>query len=387
MKIQKELAFTVDEYMGRHRRVCLEVANRGLDALIVHTPENICFLSGFQTPGYYYSQFLVVQPGRDPIIVLRALEGRGVDAHCWFSSENYKGYGDGESPMVVLADLVKSLGLGAGTLGVEMYGWFLSIGRFRELEALLPNVRMVDASGVVEEGRKIKSPAEIAYIRRACRIAELGMESAVRYCRAGISENEVAGEVHKTMVAAGCEYTGLPAFLASGHRALVSHAIWSDKIIEEGDSIYAEFAGTVKRYAGPLFRTLVLGKPSSSVLRNSKTALRMLDAAMNAIKPGVESQEVSQAVTAASSQGGAKVFKRPGYSVGINFAPDWGEGNFLELKDGDRTVIRPGMVFHLPQSVRVPNEAPVAISETVLVTETGIDVLTNFRRELLVVGT
>jgi Xaa-Pro dipeptidase len=209
------------------------------------------------------------------------------------------------------------------------------------------------------------------------------MDTAVKYCRAGMTENELAGEVHRTMVGAGCEYTGLPAFVASGHRALVSHAIWSDKVIEKGDNIYAEFAGTVQRYAGPLFRTLVVGPPSESIARNAATAARMLDAAMKALKPGVTSQDVSRAVTEASSAGGAKVFKRPGYSVGLNFAPDWGEGIFLELIDGDETVIEENMVFHLPQSVRVPGEAPVAISETVLVTKTGIEVLTNFKRELL----
>ena len=174
-----------------------------------------------------------------------------------------------------------------------MYGWFFPIGRFRELEALLPNGRLVDGSGLVEEERKTKSPAEIAYIRRACRIAEIGMETAVRHSRAGITENQVAGEVHKAMIAAGCEYTGLPAFFASGHRALVSHAIWSDKIIEKGDNIYAEFAGTIERYAGPLFRTIVVGKPSASVLRNSSTAARMLEAALSAIKPGVDPRRLA----------------------------------------------------------------------------------------------
>jgi Xaa-Pro dipeptidase len=383
MEIRKDLAFTADEFKRRCDRVCAEISRRGLDALVIHTPENICYLSGFNTPGYYYPQILILVPGRDPVIILRALEGLGVDAHCWFNTDSRVTYADNENPMTAVADVIKELRLVGKRLGIEMHGWFLPIGRFRELEVLLPTVRFADGSWIVEEERKIKSPAEIEYIRRACRIAEMGMETAVRHCRAGVTENEVAGEVHKTMVSAGCEYTGLPAFLVSGHRALVSHAIWSDKVIERGDNIYAEFAGTVKRYAGPLFRTLVVGNPSASMARNARTAALMLDAAMMAIKPGIQSHEVSRAVTEAASVGGASVFKRPGYSVGINFAPDWGEGIFLELKDGDQTVIRPGMVFHLPQSVRVPGEAPVAISETVLVTESGIDVLTNFKRELL----
>ena len=111
MKVQKKLAFTMMSQKSRHRKVCSRISDRALDALLVHTPENICYLSGFHTPGYYYLQFLIVIPGLDPIILLRALEGRGVDAYCWFGSENYLGYGDDENPLVSVAGLLERLGL------------------------------------------------------------------------------------------------------------------------------------------------------------------------------------------------------------------------------------------------------------------------------------
>ena len=80
------------------------------------------------------------------------------------------------------------------------------------------------------------------------------------------------------------------------------------------------------------------------------------------------------------------VLKRAGYSVGLNFAPDWGEGGFLDLRTNNDTALEAGMVFHLPQTVRVGDALPTAVSETVLVTENGCEVLTDFEpRDLIVV--
>jgi Xaa-Pro dipeptidase len=106
----------------------------------------------------------------------------------------------------------------------------------------------------------------------------------------------------------------------------------------------------------------------------------MLQAIIEAIRPGVTSHEVNAVVGAVTAKAGLPgvVRKRAGYSVGLNFPPDWGEGAFLDLKNDDPTVLRAGMVFHVPASLRLPEEAPVALSETVLVTESGREVLTNF---------
>jgi Xaa-Pro dipeptidase len=107
-------------------------------------------------------------------------------------------------------------------------------------------------------------------------------------------------------------------------------------------------------------------------------AIGMLEAAMSAIRPGVTSEQVNQAVGRVAEKHGVLVRKRCGYSMGLNFAPDWGEGAFLELADADQTVLKSGMVFHLPEAVRRPGEPLVATSETVLVTETGCEPLTHF---------
>lgn len=78
--------------------------------------------------------------------------------------------------------------------------------------------------------------------------------------------------------------------------------------------------------------------------------------------------------------------KRAGYSVGLNFPPGWGAGVFLDLRTGSETVLQEGMVLHLPQTMRVGESTPTAMSETVLVTEGGCEMLTDFRScDLIVV--
>jgi Xaa-Pro dipeptidase len=109
----------------------------------------------------------------------------------------------------------------------------------------------------------------------------------------------------------------------------------------------------------------------------------MVDTVVGAIKPGITSHAVDEAATAAARDAGRGITKRAGYSIGLNFPPDWGEGLFLDLKKDDPTVLRPGMTFHIPQSMRIDGEAPIATSETVLVTDTGCEVLTHFRRGLI----
>jgi Xaa-Pro dipeptidase len=385
MEIRKRLAFPVAEYRERLRRVQSAMADRQLDGLLVHTPENICYLTGYQTTGYYMFQMLVVPPSGDPTLVTRLIERTNVDGFAWL--DDAVAYTDTDDPLAVTAGVVADLGLARGRLGVERSGWFLSLDHYRRLGTLLKNVEFLDGSGVVEQERAVKSPAEIAHIREAAALADLGVQAAVEASAPGRTEQSVAARIHRVMIEQGSEYAGLPLFIASGHRTLLTHATWSDKRLDAGDNVILELAGVVARYAAPIFRTLSIGPPSEKLARSSAIAVRMLEAVIDAIRPGVTAHDVDAAAKqAATREGMARaVKKRAGYSVGLNFPPDWGEGNFLEVLEGDRTLLRPGMVFHLPQTCRAEGYPPAAASETVLVTETGHEVLTRFRRELLVV--
>ena len=388
--IQKQLAFSVEEYRGRLAGVQKRVADAGLDGLVVTTPENICYLSGYHTSGYYYVQALLVAAEGEPRLVTRHFEQRNIDAYSWLDRDTHGiSFTDSENPMDKVVAGLADLGVDAGRIGVETASFFLTVDRYEELKAWLPNATLANGSGIVEDGRKVKSPAEVEYIRQACRISETGIAALEEHARPGITENELAGEIHKAMVSAGGEYPGLPLFLSSGWRTEIPHANWTDRMIEKGDLVFCELTGVVKRYSGPLLRCVSLGEPSDDLVRCAEASHDMLDAAIETIKPGVTSHAVNAAVVAVAEKAGlaSGVTNRAGYSVGINFPPDWGEGVFLDLKGGDETVLRTGMCFHIPRSMRIEGKVAVSFSETVRVSETGCEVLTDYQPRGLIVKT
>ena len=388
MEIRKSLAFTREEYLGRVERVRKRMKERGLDALLLHTPENICYLSGFQTSGYYFVQVLVVPANTDPVFVVRELEKRNAEAWSWLADDQVIGYMDYDNPADIVSAVVSDLGLAGGRLGFEMDGYsFLPIARYEELKTRLAGATLVNGSGMVERERAVKSPAELEFIRRACRITELGMGAVRDHLRAGMTENELASHVHKALVAAGGEYPGLPLFLSSGWRTSIPHSNPTDKIIETGDHVFTELTGVVRRYAGPLFRTFSVGEPTPPVAKNAAITEDILEAVIAVARPGVTSHDVNAVVESVTRRWGipGSVTKRAGYSVGLNFPPDWGEGVFLDIKKDDPTVLEPGMVFHVPQKLALPGEPVYAISETLLVTQHGHEILTRFEPRKLVV--
>jgi Xaa-Pro dipeptidase len=117
------------------------------------------------------------------------------------------------------------------------------------------------------------------------------------------------------------------------------------------------------------------------------TCLEALEAALDAIRPGVACEAVHAACQAVIDRRGYSdnYRKRTGYSMGISFAPDWGEGNILSLFSGVPTLLRPGMVLHLPTALRDYGNFTVGASETVVVTETGFRPLSALPRELATV--
>jgi Xaa-Pro dipeptidase len=384
MEIEKRVPFTVKEFESRLEKVRRRMADKEMDILLLHAPENIYYLSGYHTTGFYMFQMLVVPLVEEPFIITRLIERTNVDGFSWLKKSI--AYNDEIEPVAFTVKQLHKRGLARGRIGMEKDGWFLSQARLKSFEKLLPEAELVDGSGIVEAERVVKSDEEIAVIRQSARLADVGMKIVTEHAKEGTTEKSIAARVYKCMIEHGNEYAGLPFFISSGDRTLLTHAIWSEKSLQQGENVFVELCGCVKRYAAPLFRTFSVGNPPNRLKEASDIALSMLDQVISAIRPGVTSHDVDSAAKAAVLDSDLKegVKKRAGYSVGVNFPPDWGEGHFLDLKEGDETLLQPGMVFHVPQTFRMPGYPPVAFSETVLVTHDGYEVLTNFQRELVI---
>lgn len=372
------------EYRRRLDALRKRMADRELDAVVITTPENIFYVTGYQTVGYYYFQALVVPLEADAFMVTRRLEQSNVVARTWL--EKSRAYEDTDSPIAVLADTMTEAKLGKTRVGFEKGSWFFRATEQEALFAQLDEATFVDCTGIVEDLRLVKSDVEIEVMRRAVVATEAGMKAGIEAVAAGVTENDVAAEIHYAMIKAGSEHPAISPFVASGWRCGVGHATWEHRTIEANDVVFLEVGGCVHRYHAALMRTVKLGDLDKGSAEAEELIEEAVDAALNVMRPGVAAGEVDRTCREILGRhpledGGGQP-TRTGYSIGIGFAPDWGEGHILSLIAGEERQLEPNMTFHLIPWIVAPGVAGVGISETVRVTETGAERMTSVGRKI-----
>lgn len=374
--------FPAKEFAGRIARLQAELHPTGADALLLTGPENIFWATGRQTAGYFAFQALIVPVTGEPVLLVRQLEVTGARASTWVA--DIRVWQDGEDPAEALAALVKEMRI--GQLAIERNGWFVSQALATRIADTLAGVQLVDGSGLVEELRAVKSPAELDAIRKAAAYAQAGMIAAIEACRAGVSENEVTAAMMAAAISAGSEAMAMEPLVSSGPRSGIPHATWRRRVMAKGDGVFLELAASHDRYHAALMRSVWIGQPPAEAKAMMDTALRALDAALMAMRPGAPCSAAHDAAQSVIDAAGytAAFRKRIGYSMGAAFAPDWGEGAILSLFSGVTQPLEPGMVFHLPATLRSYGEYTVGASETVIVTTTGIEPLSTLSREMTI---
>jgi Xaa-Pro dipeptidase len=381
---ERQLAFQMDEYNSRVARVRELMEGARLDSLLVFTPENVNYLLGYDTIGYSSFLCLALPRAGEPVFVVREMERGVAQSTTW--ADHIATFEDSEDPVARTVEHLRSAGLLGGRVGLESASPFMTAQRWIALRDALPG-DAVAVPRLVEEVRRVKSSGEVAYIRDSCRLAGLGMAAALEAVGAGATENDVAAAAYAALVRGGSDPLTSQPIVTSGERSGVAHTSFAGRRLREGDTVLVELAGNRRHYGGALMRTAVLGEPGDEVRRLDEAARSGLQAAISAIAPGVACGEVDRACREVIEAAGFEpnFRKRTGYSIGIAFAPDWGEGHIVSLRRDDPTPLQPGMTFHLPPALRVFQRMCVGVSETVLVTAEGCEVLTEFPEELRVV--
>lgn len=376
--------FGLNEYKERLSRTREIMKERSIDLLLITSPENIYYLTGYRTTGYYFYQALLVPAKEEPCFVVRRFEMPDVKGLSW--AKNCIAMDDTESWVDATMRAVAACRFSSGSIGYEHRGFFLPPEILDGLRTELPGARLVPATGTVEVVRRVKSPQEITYIRKAADIASIGMAAGIAAIRPGVTENLVTGAVYAGMMNAGGEHPSGGPYVVAGIRSVLTHQTAERVKLEEGQTVLLEIGGCYRRYGASLLRIASVGRPSQRAVEIADVMLRALDALIGAIRPGVANGVADRAGRSVVEAAGLGRYwlHRAAYSMGVGFAPGWGEGLVMDIKPNDPRPFEPGMVFHLVPSLHIPGFGAMGFSETVLVTETGCEVLTNFERGLIV---
>ncbi len=384
MRQRSDLVFPMIEFERRLTELRRRMEEQDLEVVITTTPENVCYLTGFESPGHYYFQALIVPAEGEPVMVPRRLEDSGIQALTWI--ELSRPYEDTEDPIDRVRTALEEFNLADRRIGYEKNCWFFTAAQQERLFAGCPRATFVDCSGIIEAGRVIKSEVEITLMRRAARTTEAGIQAGVEAVGVGVTENDVAAEIYYAMIKAGSEWPSISPFVASGERGAIGHATWAGRMIGPDECVFLEVGGCIRRYHTAMMRTVFTGRPDATMREAEAVLQEALSASLATIRPGITAGEADAAnrkIIGRSSFGGEQA-TRSAYSIGIAFPPDWGEGQILSMQRDDPRVLQANMTFHLIPWVMVPGKAGIGFSETIRITETGCELLTHFERKLFV---
>ncbi|MFZ7103298.1 MAG: M24 family metallopeptidase [Peptococcaceae bacterium] len=387
-------SFEKSEYLERLQKVKDSMNKKGIAVLLLTDPANICYLSGYDAWSFYVHQMLVVMIDQEePVFIGRYMDAMvGAKKTTWLADENIIPYSDDyvqseiKHPMDFVADFLKSHGAGNKCIGVEMDAYYFSAQCYVSLQKGLPAARFKDATSLVNWVRIIKSDKEIAFMKRAAKIVEKAMETAINSIDAGVRECDVAAAIYQAQVKGtdefGGDYPSIVPLLPSGENTGAPHLTWTDRKYEKGDAVIIEIAGCYKRYHSPMSRTVYLGTPPRRVSDVADRVVEGINAALATVRPGVTCAEIEAAWSKVLTKYGLEKESRIGYACGLNYPPDWGE-HTASIRKGDKTVLLPNMTFHMIPGMWF-DDFGVEISEAFRVTEKGCETLACFPRKLFV---
>jgi Xaa-Pro aminopeptidase len=281
-----------------------------------------------------------------------------------------------EDPAVRIAEGARAQGLVAGRLAVELESYALPHALGLRLARALAPARVEDATELLGNLRLVKSGAELGYLRDAARFAGIGLETARKSLKPGITEITLAGAIEGAMRAAGSDFWAIPTELASGSRTPGGHATPRDRVLEPGDLVHVEFAGVARRYHAVAIQTMALGEPTRRAREIYQLTRDSLRAGVSAVRPGVPVDAVEEASLEPLRRVGLEraAMMRFGYGVGIAYPPIWLET--LQISRGIERRLEPGMVFVLHACVELIDEGIGVIEGgTYLLTSRGLEML------------
>ncbi|MFY0663093.1 MAG: ectoine hydrolase [Natronospirillum sp.] len=367
-----DMTFPFAEYKRRIDGLRDRMAKRLLDAVVITDPENLMYLTDYQTTGYSFFQALVVPLEGEPFMITRKLEESNVHARTWV--ELTRPYPDTGDAIQMLVQSLREFGLNGKHVGYERNSYFFPAYHQDAIHTTFTDGRLLDCFGIVEQGRITKSAVEIDIMHKAARATEAGMKAGFEATVAGATENDIGAAISAGMFHAGGEPPAVMPYVTSGPRTMIGHATWEGRIVQPGEHVFLEVGGCYRRYHTAMMRTVILGDMTDTFYKaqeKMKTALTQLKTIM---RPGLTVSDADNLVRAIITENdiGGSLITRSGYSIGIAFPPSWDEGYIVSLKQGDSTVLEEGMTFHIiPWMWGVEGDKTMGISDTLYVTADG----------------
>jgi Xaa-Pro aminopeptidase len=390
--VRTSIAITPEEHRSRCDRLLERLGAGGLSGVVLFDSYYILYFTGFAFVPTERPIALVLSAEGGRALVVPRLEVEHAQSKATLDSvESYDEYPGEPRAETVLAKTLSAMGV-AAQIGADQDGYPWILGYRGPSLAELSGATVVRVASQIEEQMAIKSPAEIALIRESVTWGNLAHTLLQRYTRPGVTETGVSARASNEATLAMLDAIGpvyrAQSFLSTGayagyrgqigRAAAIPHALAGNIAFQAGDVLVTGAGAPVWGYLSELERTMVIGEPSADQRQLFDHMTAAQEVAFDAIKPGGRCSTVDLAVRGYFAQHELFPFWRhhTGHAIGLRYH----EGPFLDT--GDHTEIRPGMVFTVEPGLYAPELGGFRHSDTVLVTDDGIEILTYYPRDL-----
>lgn len=366
------------------------ISDMNIDVALIDDADNIYFLSAYW--GYLSMDFgrptmVVVPKSGSPTIITPGLEAEMAHAMTWIEDVREWTDGVGGEWMAHLQDLITdSPNIRIGIERSKTHPLILDY-----LTNEFNDKSLVDISDILTDMRMVKSPEEIAVMHQAGQVAVAMCEGGVNAIAEGIPEYEVALAVITAGTRKAAEFLsneGVDRLFSptiynlqvfqSGHDLSMVHRRSTVRRMRHGDPVYMCFCGIAnfKQFKLGFDREYFIGTISDEHARIYDISLKAQAAALEMIRPGVTAEEVHKASLEVYQEAGFGICYRTGRGIGYSFLEK------PEFKDGDKTILQPGMTFAVDGGITIPKEFGARVGDSIVVTENGFEYLTPFPKKL-----
>ncbi len=380
------LHFSRAEFAERQRKASAEMAAQGLHGLLIFRQESMYYLTGYDTGGF--SMFQGMYLGADGGLALVTRSPDRTQARITSVIEDVRIWVDSEdaNPAEDVHGMLDDYGCRGRRIGVEYHAYGLTAQRGKMVDAALDGFcEVTDASDLVRLQRLVKSPAELAYVRRSGELADQALAIANRMTVPGEAIGAVYGEMMNAMMRGDGDPTASRWPMGCGEEAMLVRYHTGHGNVGAQDQVTFEFAASYRHYHTALMHVVLTGAADPRQADMLAACIAALDACQDALKPGATVGaifDVHARVMTEMGQG-ANFLNACGYTMGATYPPTWMDWPMLYT--GNPQVIEPGMVFFM-HMILLDNETGLTMSlgETAIVTEGACEPVNHAPRTLIV---
>ena len=349
---EKQLAFSLTEYSNRLSNIRKYMAEQNIQLLWLMSPESMYYVSGY-TCEWYQAQSprqwpatsgIAIHVDSDDFILFdtpsEAVMCRFVTCANDIRIFPMDSRRDG---IQFIMDELQSSGWLNGTVGMEMHSYRPNPVISKRFEQAFANrqLNVIDGSDLIRELRWIKSDAEIKYIEKAAKIADIGLLAAKNALQPGVTELEVYGEIINAMAKAGGENPAITLPVLSGPKANTGHSLSSRRVIQKHEQVNVDVCGVYNRYHANGARSFYMGDAPDELAEYHTKSSNVFKVIESILKPGLGVSEL--VLTTKQYYQDIGIWPDAGwvggYELGIGFPPDW-VGNYVyEMTDTQSTRI------------------------------------------------